>query len=46
MGIILWALGVEGARIDGIKFRTGGIYAGGVGAVASDNPGRAPRRRP
>lgn len=38
IGVLLWALGSEGASIQGLNFTLSSIYSGGVGPVASDNP--------
>ncbi|KAL8286247.1 hypothetical protein RQP46_004735 [Phenoliferia psychrophenolica] len=45
IGVLLWALGSEGASIKGLSITSGGVYAGGVGPVSSDNPSWSPRAR-
>ncbi|KAL8286237.1 hypothetical protein RQP46_004725 [Phenoliferia psychrophenolica] len=43
IGVLLWALGSNGASIKGLSITSGGVYAGGVGPVSSDNPSWSPR---
>lgn len=45
IAVILWALGKDGAKIDGLSLVVGGedVYSGGVGPIASDNPSYSPR---
>ena len=37
IGVLLWAMGAEGASIKSINFTSTGVYSGGVGAVASEH---------
>ncbi|KAK4700277.1 hypothetical protein P7C70_g5971, partial [Phenoliferia sp. Uapishka_3] len=38
ISLILWAMGNEGASINGLNLTLDGIYSGGVGSIGSDNP--------